>query len=325
MIYHDGVWKNETVNYGITMDVDWDNVKNKPAWIGSTKPSYSFSEITGTPSVAVSSTSGTNLTVNVEGASKSVTSLYATYLGGTTKAGLFTGLSYASNKLNVTIGGTTRSVTINAGASGDLTDIDSLTFTPGTNNRNLYLSAGGMRIITTSSSGWGAGITVYNNANTTKLGDVCGAYGSVNSFAYSYFGGPYNSPGMTILANKNVGIGTTSPTYKLHVAGTAYATGGFQNGSDIRYKHVLQDLALTVAQVAAAPSFLFRWTDGTADGIQAGTSAQYWQQVLPQVVMESAGRLSMQYDKAALAAAIAVAKSVIDHEERIKRLENMIS
>lgn len=209
----------------------------------------------------------------------------------------------------------------NGGASGDLTGVDSLTFTPGTNNRNLYLSASGMRIITTNSSGWGTGITVYDNANTTKLGDVCGAYGSQNSFTYSYFGGPYNSPGMAILPNKNVGIGTTSPTYKLHVSGTAYATGGFQNGSDIRYKHVLQDLALTVAQVAAAPSFLFRWTDGTADGVQAGTSAQYWQQVMPQVVTESAGRLSMQYDKAAMAASITTARTVVDHEARIRELE----
>ena len=122
--------------------------------------------------------------------------------------------------------------------SGGPANVDSLTFTPGTNNRNLYLNANGMRIITTSSSEWVTGITVYNNANTTKLGDVCGAFGSQNSFTYSYFGGPYNSPGMTILPNKNVGIGTTSPTYKLHVSGTAYATGGFQNGSDIRYKDV---------------------------------------------------------------------------------------
>ena len=208
------------------------------------------------------------------------------------------------------------------GRPGDLTDVDSLTFTPGTSNRNLYFNAHGMRIITTNSSNWATGMSVYNNANTTKLGDVCGAYGGENSFSYSYFGGSYNSPGMVILpSNKYVGIGTTSPTYKLHVSGTAYATGGFQNGSDIRYKHVLQDLALTVAQVAAAPSFLFRWTDGTADGVQAGTSAQYWQQVMPQVVTESAGRLSMQYDKAALAAAITIAREVETLEQRVDRLE----
>lgn len=208
------------------------------------------------------------------------------------------------------------------GRPGDLTDVDSLTFTPGASNRNLYFNASGMRIITTNSSNWATGISVYNNANTTKLGDVCGAYGGENSFSYSYFGGSYNSPGMVILpSNKYVGIGTTSPTYKLHVSGTAYATGGFQNGSDIRYKHVLQDLALTVAQVAAAPSFLFRWTDGTADGVQAGTSAQYWQQVMPQVVTESAGRLSMQYDKAALAAAITIARDFETLEQRVDRLE----
>ena len=122
----------------------------------------------------------------------------------------------------------------------------------------------------------------------------------------------------------NVGIGTTSPSYKLHVGGSAYATGGFQNGSDIRFKSILRDIPLTVEDVANAPSFLFRWTDGTADGVQAGTSAQYWQQVMPQVVTESAGRLSMQYDKAALAAVITTARTVVDHEQRIRRLEDAL-
>ena len=120
----------------------------------------------------------------------------------------------------------------------------------------------------------------------------------------------------------NVGIGTTSPSYKLHIAGSAYATNGFQNGSDVRYKHILADLTLTPAQVAAAPAFLFRWKDGTDRALHAGTSAQYWRDVLPQVVMEGGdGRLSMQYGVAALLSAVAVARSVIDHEERLKKLE----
>ena len=118
LVRRNGYWRNEMVSGGGgSASVAWGDITGKPTWIGSSKPSYSFSEITGTPSVTVSSSSSRNLTVNVEGASKSVTSLYATYLGGTTKQGLFTGLTYSSNKLTVTIGGTSRSVTINAGGS----------------------------------------------------------------------------------------------------------------------------------------------------------------------------------------------------------------
>lgn len=205
--------------------------------------------------------------------------------------------------------------------SGGPANVDSLTFTPGAGNHNLYLTANGIRIITASSSGWGAGITVYNNANTTKLGEVCGAYGGQNAFSYSYFGGPYNSPGMTILANKNVGIGTTNPTYKLHVSGTAYATGGFQNGSDIRYKDVIQDIFLSVTDIANAPSFTFSWKNDQTKQVQCGTSAQYWQKILPQVIMSTNNQLSMSYDKAALISVISVAKEVETLEQRVSELE----
>ena len=370
LVYRDGVWKNETVNYGITMDVDWDNVKNKPAWIGSTKPSYSFSEITGTPSLSISSNSSTNLSVNVEGASKSISSLYATYLGGTTKAGLFTGLSYSSNRLTVTIGGTSRSVTINAGGSGSY-----LPLSGGTLSGDLVVNNGYVYV----SSGWfqnnSTGRGLYNGAHdarwyanssgwvSDKVINASVGFNVNNEFRYLHVAGTANYKGFKILNYRqnpfgiivrffdsgaaalqsqresndgecfplclnhlggNVGIGTTSPSYKLHVVGSAYASGGFQNGSDIRYKHVLRDVPITVEDVANAPSFIFRWTDDTAPGEQAGTSAQYWQQVMPQVVMEADGRLSMQYGKAAMAAVITTARTVVDHEQRIRKLEQQL-
>lgn len=309
LVRRNGYWRNETVSGGGgSASVAWSDITGKPTWIGSSKPSYSFSEITGTPSVTISSSNATNLSINVEGARKTISNLYAEYLGGTTKAGLFTGLSYSSNRLTVTIGGTSRSVTINAGSSGSYLPLSGGTLTGSLYTQNIIAR----------------GNIFIQGPSTTP-----GVYFTINSSGDMTFAGHSNASwtktfGKLAYSTGNVGIGTTSPSYKLHVSGTAYASGGFQNGSDIRYKHILQDLALTVAQVAAAPSFLFRWTDGTADGVQAGTSAQYWQQVLPQVVMESAGRFSMQYDKAAMAAVITTARTVVDHEQRIRRLEDAL-
>lgn len=158
LVYRNGVWKNETVSGGGSSSVAWADVTGKPSWIPDTDGSgsgidadlldgthksglftamtYQGSTLSLTiggvrktvnietsaviPTVSVSSTSSRNLSVNVGGSTDYVNDLYATYLGGTTKQGLFTGLTYSSNKLSVTVGGTTRSVTINAG--GDETD-----------------------------------------------------------------------------------------------------------------------------------------------------------------------------------------------------------
>lgn len=47
-----------TAGGGVADSVDWSNVTNKPTWIGSTKPTYSYSEITGTMPIATETTVG---------------------------------------------------------------------------------------------------------------------------------------------------------------------------------------------------------------------------------------------------------------------------
>ena len=96
----------------------------------------------GASSVSVSSSSSRNISVTVDGHTDYVNSLYATYLGGTTKQGLFTGLTYSSNKLSVTIGGTTKSVTINAASGSPSVSLSStsstdLTVNVGGNSRSI--------------------------------------------------------------------------------------------------------------------------------------------------------------------------------------------
>ena len=121
----------------------------------------------------------------------------------------------------------------------------------------------------------------------------------------------------------NIGIGTASPSYKLHVAGTIYATGSITALSDARKKDITGEAGVTVEQIAHAPAVQFLWKDKERrkDGQQVGTLAQYWQAVLPEVVMDKGGELSMQYGVAALVSAIVTARRVVDHERRIHELE----
>lgn len=120
-----------------------------------------------------------------------------------------------------------------------------------------------------------------------------------------------------------LGISTNTPSYKLHVNGTIYATGSITALSDARKKDITGETGVTVEQIAHAPAVQFLWKDEERrkDGQQVGTLAQYWQTVLPEVVSDKGGELSMQYGVAALVSAIITARKVVDHERRIQELE----
>ena len=141
----------------------------------------------------------------------------------------------------------------------------------------------------------------------------------------------YSREGNTLICKGGgkvgIGSGATTPSYRLHVDGSVGATS-FNNTSDIRRKKDMSDIALTVEQIANAPVFTFFWNDGTDEYQHAGTSAQYWQNVMPQVVTaanDEMQTLSMQYDVPALIAATILARKVEDHESRLRRLEKMFA
>jgi hypothetical protein len=124
----------------------------------------------------------------------------------------------------------------------------------------------------------------------------------------------------------NVGIGTNSPSHKLHVNGGIYSTSYVTALSDARHKNVIGDTGLTLEDIAEAPAIRFTWKDRDDQSIFAGSIAQYWQKVLPEVVQSQAdGTLSLDYQVTALMAAIVTARKVEDHEERLNRLERILS
>lgn len=91
--------------------------------------------------------------------------------------------------------------------------------------------------------------------------------------------------------------------------------------SDMRLKNVVRPMDLSVEAIAKAPSFIHRWKrDGAFD---LGSSAQYWKEMSPLFTpRDKDGFLTMQYGKAALLSAIAIARRTVSHEERIRILES---
>lgn len=138
--------------------------------------------------------------------------------------------------------------------------------------------------------------------------------------------GTSRTEGLRVHSNGYIGINNTSPSYRLHVSGDIYATGAVTCLSDIREKNILGQTRITVEQIANMPSIVYRWKDNGNDNDEhVGSIAQDWQKTLPQVVLTAKDEkktLSMQYGVAALVSAIAIARKVVDHERRIKELEN---
>ncbi len=83
-------------------------------------------------------------------------------------------------------------------------------------------------------------------------------------------------------STKNVGIGTTAPTSKLHVVGDIYASGNVIAGSDIRFKTDIKTIENALSTVVN-----MRGVSYTAIATQAksiGVIAQEVEKVLPEVV-----------------------------------------
>jgi len=152
----------------------------------------------------------------------------------------------------------------------------------------------------------------------------------VNELTDDIIIGNYANGNYTSIVNDLQG-GTTDATYtsvsskwSISVDGTAYFKSVSQT-SDLRKKTIIGDVPINLYNVANAPLFKFTWNNETKySGQHIGSAAQYWQTVLPELV--SIGRdadmtLAMQYDVIALASAITVAKTVVNHEERIILLE----
>jgi hypothetical protein len=163
---------------------------------------------------------------------------------------------------------------------------------------NLVLRDG-KRIYNSTGSGGSLYIGSSDDAGWVKMSDMCSRQGD------TYW--KITSNGNSEFAN-------------------VYSRGYVTALSDARHKDVIGDTGLTVEDIAEAPAIRFQWNDRDDKTVFAGSIAQYWQKVLPEVVQSQADdTLSLDYQVAALISSITVARKVMNHESRLQRLERMFA
>lgn len=176
---------------------------------------------------------------------------------------------------------------------------------------NLVSGASDQKITKTVSSSFFSGINFYGT-----LGSNMG-HTDIQMNIYS---------GGAIQIHSQGGSGTIILNGIVHNNTGMYSDGymsskGLNDTSDMRLKNKVRDIFLPVKDIANAPAFEYTWKDGTP-GAMVGSSAQYWQKVLPPSVKKNKdGYLSLFSGHTALVAAISVAREVETLEKRVARLE----
>lgn len=102
---------------------------------------------------------------------------------------------------------------------------------------------------------------------------------------------------------------------------------GYDQNSDIRKKNIIEDFNIDISDISNAPSFKFKWKNSEDDKLHIGTSAQYWKEILPEIITESLDdekTLSVQYDVAALISVISLAKKIVEQDKEIEKLKSDI-
>lgn len=196
-----------------------------------------------------------------------------------------------------------------------------------TNGTNTWMSVGNVGIGTSSpsyklhvsGSGYFTGHTYFNDwidvtqgvaARCLELDPPNGTSdGGYIDFHYGGSSADYTSR----LIESSIGV--------VSLYGSFYATGDVTAASDQRKKEFVEDVVLTLEQIANAPAVKFRWKDDRDSLVHIGTYAQYWQDILPESVSDRGGDLGFTYGNTALVAVKNLARYVMQLEEEVRQLK----
>lgn len=131
----------------------------------------------------------------------------------------------------------------------------------------------------------------------------------------------------------NAGSGYTDYLFFVLIEGAYFdndivVDGSVSQASDIRLKEKIGDLAPEIDMFADAPLFSFAWKSGKGKPVNVGTSAQYFQQAMPEVVNDMPdGHLGLDYNGMNTAGVITAAREIValkkDAEEKDRRIAEL--
>lgn len=162
-------------------------------------------------------------------------------------------------------------------------------------------------------------------SNNLSIGYGLPGVGDINLYAtqirFRVGGTAASNQAMLITSDKKIGIGTTSPSQLLEVAGVVKCTS-VDTSSDETIKNKVGDINIKVEDIATAPNVKFTWKEGEdTKSIHGGTYAQYWEKITPYYVHGEEGDKSMDYASLAVSCSIELAKEVVALKEENTQLK----
>ena len=159
--------------------------------------------------------------------------------------------------------------------SGDMTGVGSITMTgplslTRTGSVGLLIdnSLRNLSWTVDTSERWARALRATDPTGSTTLINAVGVYGGAQTPKYVYLGGTDAlSPSMVVTAAGNVGIGTTSPSFKLSVDGTSYFTGLLTAYSGLATSQYVQVGSGRLKWDAANNALYVEKSDGTPCGL----------------------------------------------------------
>lgn len=117
-------------------------------------------------------------------------------------------------------------------------------------------------------------------------------------------------------------IGTSSDDCNLTVYGSVTSSGDQVISSDATLKTNLRDLRYSTRDIAACRAVTFDWKDGS--GRSAGSIAQDWKRLVPELVHGKEGSMTLAYGQVALINTVIEAREIEKLKKRIDELEREI-
>lgn len=190
-------------------------------------------------------------------------------------------------------------------------------------------------------SGTPATISFGGSSASAKIDTPNGSSGSLTYDSGAHIFQINTSEKMRIISSGNVGIGTSSPSYTLHVNGSVAGTSAYNNLSDARLKKNVVPLTAGLALIAQLQPVRFDWRSVSERSVgknfdlpaekQIGFIAQDLNTVLPEAVSTAKGKdaiMSVAESKVVpiLVAAVKELKAANDSQAaKIERLESQMA